>query len=67
MRIGPIEAVKSDLPERIIDAPALGAQKTAGFQTECHVLPHGSPRIQCRILKHQDARGTRSLDLLARP
>ena len=67
MRIGPIETLKPHLPKHIVDAPALGAQKAAGFQAECDVLPHGSPRIQRRILKHQDARGTRSLDLRARP
>ena len=67
MRIGPIEAVKSHLPEHFVDAPALRAQKAAGFQAKCDILSHGSPRIERRILKHQDARGTRSLDLRPRP
>ena len=67
MRIGLIETVEPHLPEHIVDAPALRPQQTAGFQAKCDVLPHGSPRIQCRILKHQDARGTRSLDLRPRP
>ena len=67
MRIRLVETVKPYLPEHIVDAPALRAQKTAGFQAKCHVLPHGSPRIQRRVLKDQDARGIRRLDLLARP
>ena len=59
-----IETIKPHLPQHIVDAPALRPQQTAGFQTKCHILPHRSPRIQRRILKDQNARRIRTVDLL---
>src|SRR5580698_864545 len=57
-----VEAIKSDLLEHLVDARALSRQLTAGFQTKRDVLPYGSPRIERRILKYQDARGIRPVD-----
>ena len=67
VRIGDDRTVQADLPEHVVDALALRPQQTSGFQAKCHILPYGAPRIQRRVLKHQDARRIRPVDIMSSP
>src|SRR6202000_1891821 len=64
MRVGVAETVQPDLTEHVIDALTVCLQQTPDLQAKRHVLPHGAPWKQRRVLKHQDTRGIRPVDLL---
>ena len=62
MRIGIAERRQADEIERGIDPLPLALQDALRLQAQRDIVPDRAPGKQGRILKHDDARGMRSLD-----
>ncbi len=63
--IGVGEVGQADKTQRLIHARRLAGQQAARLQSQCRVGAHGAPRVQRRVLEHQDTRWMRTGDALA--